>query len=811
MLASVADGSRRMVYSITSSGEIFKTLLDDVMFAIPNFVDRHLAAACGDDAALQDTTHVPDANQIAARVKILKEIRTLDQDVETRYQGIAMRIGQALGSAPWYSSNEWDEVSTNEVASLIGSRGTVDKFCVHKYLMAHHERFAAHSTDFLGTQKFWVRPRTALEDLSLVTTLISQQSPILDTFTAKAKRLAAASHERRASSSKPEVRLDPDTSFSPEEQAIIRVLIAFVRNTRTTQKDPYTIPVVTIVKRIGLYDVKISSAVVHQLLADIGVLAPWDDPVSRDRGLVTIPRREDPLASVSNPLPSLSTLGPDDFYPHDIVEHLRHDFGDLPAFVIDDVGAQELDDAVSIERISSEPNNYWVHVHIADPTLKVHPLHALAQQARLKFSTAYDVHQTDPMIPSSVMYEGLSLGSQSAKGIPDNVLTFSAKIDERGEILEHRVRPGILRNVQIMRYDDVDKLLGLPPAARVTPFSPLSSGPNVTAPPSLPPKYIEDLHALHSVAHRLVKNRFERDGLWWDMPTASVVVNPKPLPPNPSDLSHPCVYTGYPDLTYVVASQESIEYGARQLVAECMKAASRVASRFFLERDVPFVRRASSYPHVPGEGAWEALLAKRRPNGCLDVQTVLQANLTVPRGEYTLEPKGHFMLGVPDGEGYVRVTSPLRRYGDLVAHWQIKRALVAASGGPPGPQFDAAWLTEFMREMTTKEAALKAIERRHNLFWGLRYLQRWQDVAARGGLDRPNPLDAMEALVVREVETDVVFRRANIRVFIPSMGVPAKLEVKDGHLLKLGEKTLVRYERIELGCRPEFVVTPCEY
>ncbi|KIP04403.1 hypothetical protein PHLGIDRAFT_109664 [Phlebiopsis gigantea 11061_1 CR5-6] len=809
VLSSVSEGSRRTVWSITSSGEIFMTLVDDVMFAIPDFMDRNTVAACGDSSLLQEETHVPDANQIAARVRILKKLRSLEQEVETSYQTVAMRVAQALRSAPWYSSNEWHEVSTNEVVALAGLRGMVDKLCVHKYLMAHYERFTAHSSDFLGTQKFWVRPCTALEDLSLVTTLISQRSPVLDTFAEKARRLVAASRERRASSSNPAVRPDPETSFSSEEQAIIRVLIAFVRNTRTTQKDPYTIPVATIVKRVGLYNVKISSAVVHQFLSEIGAIAPWDDPVSRDRSLVTLPPRKDPLASLSNPVPSLSTLGPDDYYPNDMVAHLRHDFGDLPAFVIDDVGAQELDDAVSVEHIPSEPNNYWVHVHIADPTLKLHPLHALSQQARLKFSTAYDVHHTEPMIPSSVMYEGLSLGSQSEQGLPDNVLTFSAKIDERGEILEHRVRPGILRNVQVVRYDDVDRLLGLPPVDRTTPFSIPSSEERIDVPPSLPPTHIEDFRALHSIAHRLVRNRYERDGLWWDIPASTVVVTPKPLPPNPSDLSHPSIYTGYPDLTYVVNSQEKTERGARQLVAECMKVACRVASRFFIERDVPFVRRASSFPHVPGEGAWEALLAKRRDDGCLDIETIVKANITVPRGEYTLEPKGHYVLGVPDGEGYVRVTSPLRRYGDLVAHWQIKHALVAASGGQPKPLFDTTWLTEFAREMTTKEMALKAIERRHNQFWSFRYLQRWQ-ATAQSDHGRPNPLDAMEAIVIREAETDIVFHRSNIRVIIPSLGVPAKLEVKDGRLLNLGEKILVRYNQIELGCRPEFGVSLCD-
>ncbi|KAK2076306.1 hypothetical protein QBZ16_000830 [Prototheca wickerhamii] len=47
-------------------------------------------------------------------------------------------------------------------------------------------------------------------------------------------------------------------------------------------------------------------------------------------------------------------------------------------------------------------------------------------------------------------------------------------------------------------------------------------------------------------------------------------------------------------------------------------------------------------------------------------------------------PVPHAGLGLP---GYVQVTSPIRRYGDLLAHWQLKAAL----RGEPAP-FDPGQL-----------------------------------------------------------------------------------------------------------------------
>jgi len=61
-------------------------------------------------------------------------------------------------------------------------------------------------------------------------------------------------------------------------------------------------------------------------------------------------------------------LCPENVYPCDAVEHLRHDLGNFPVSVIDDAGAEELDDDLSVEPVPNEPCSAWIHVYIADPT-----------------------------------------------------------------------------------------------------------------------------------------------------------------------------------------------------------------------------------------------------------------------------------------------------------------------------------------------------------------------------------------------------------------------------------------------------------
>ena len=54
-------------------------------------------------------------------------------------------------------------------------------------------------------------------------------------------------------------------------------------------------------------------------------------------------------------------------------------------------------------------------------------------------------------------------------------------------------------------------------------------------------------------------------------------------------------------------------------------------------------------------------------------QTIMKRNRML-RGSLSIpQPAPHAGLGLP---AYIQVTSPIRRYGDLIAHWQLKVGLV---------------------------------------------------------------------------------------------------------------------------------------
>jgi exoribonuclease-2 len=124
---------------------------------------------------------------------------------------------------------------------------------------------------------------------------------------------------------------------------------------------------------------------------------------------------------------------------------------------------------------------------------------------------------------------------------------------------------------------------------------------------------------------------------------------------------------------------------------------------------LPF--RNQAQPELPPEEELQSL-----PPGPVRDSAIRRC---MPRSEVSLTPSGHASLGLAT---YTQVTSPIRRYSDLIAHFQIKAHL----RGDPLP-FPPEELQQML--MTTASTAYEAtlVERQTNRYWGLEYLRRHQD------------------------------------------------------------------------------------
>ncbi|KAH7911690.1 hypothetical protein BJ138DRAFT_1006122 [Hygrophoropsis aurantiaca] len=777
---------RAWILSLTPDGEIVQHVDADVYLEVPGVVPFTLATRAGQ-------TELPqNQNEVMARVEILKRLRQIDNTIVKAYNIIGQNNMDLHNLVKAKNPDEWATISLPAAADLIsdyegGSYTTL--LAVHKYMMNRPEEFVPDIVSHRFSQTFEVRPQSHLDKLQVVRALVRQKSPELQSFIEKARRIVQSNRTRAVKTwDGPLVMTEvDDISYTAQDRVIIDVLCHALRRSREIQTDPYSGVVAHIIKHLSdfyTFD-EADQRMLREVLVDIGELSPWDDLIAR-RGELNLDQRLDAdsptivaqnkiiernLALDARTLNPSAPLGEEDFYIRDPVEHLRHDFGDLPVYVVDDVGAEELDDGLSVESIPSEPGSAWVHVHIADPTSIIPPTHVFAHQARQMGFTSYFIQRTWPMLPTSLTHQRLSLGAASRSGQPEPVLTFSFKIDADGNIADWTVRAGLVKNIVTISYDAVDSILGYSKVVGSFPFGkpPQASTPSIST--QNDESRTNSLRLLDDIARRYrLRSQQLSNNFNYEIPKADISVQPKPLPQPPSHSLKPTQFEGFPHVTYEVKTQSHDEYGSRMMIADFMKCACRVASRWLTAQGVPMLRRVSQAPIAWSNNALEDLLSTRDERGYVDYFTALKAEIYMPPVDYTLEPGMHWSLGVPDGEGYIQVTSPLRRYGDLLAHWQIKSALLNSASSQAA--FSAEWLKSYGKEALSKGRVLKRAYEAHTRHWAYMYIDRWMK-HPQPAPDRVDPLGSITARLTSGVKVNRIARDYHWNCLLPGLGVKA--------------------------------------
>ena len=809
------------LYTLRSNGDVYIHQRTDVLFAIPNIISANLAERCGTDPI------TASPQELNARVEALKRLRDITLAAENAANGsnVAERH-QNLNIYNFVRSHEphkWGKTNVSEVTKLLYKEPTfLEFFGTHKHLMDNPIKYVADQ-NYLKTQTFSVRP---VEDVFEIQTIIRwikayrqmDTSGPYSRFINKAREiLRAYDEDKTRRDSGPMTQEPAKHKWSRNNELVLGFLLRSLRPQRSIQTDPYAVGRSSILKH--LYPEKeVTDSLTHETLIKLGVLAPWQDllVLLPEFDIDLEPEATSPRAIAEKALVERSystagsmagqVLGPEDFHPTDPLESVRHDFCNDRVFLIDDADAEELDDGFSLERIPSEPDNHWIHVHIADPAHLLHPGHALCHQARKRGATLYFMQKSYPLFPKALMHhptKGLSLGSDALNGAPNKVITFSIKVDGNANILDYTVRAGLIRNIKKTTYDTVNQALGLPPPAIRYPFGP---PPKTTLAPPISEEDLKDLRVLYRLANDQVQRRFREDRISFSLENARLTRLPH-IPNITSPTMKPSVFNGFPDMTYAVGSAIVDDTGSRNLVSEMMKLSCRVASRFALDHNLPFLRRGTDAIMASTEAAYKEILAQRSPHSYIPLHTNLERIAISPPGMFSLEPKQHHPLAVPEGEGYCRATSPLRRFDDLVEHWQLHHVLLG-SNAPPRPPFDVDALEKYLPELSAKDLSIRQGHAQNTNLFVLMFLKRWMDATAKGA-ERPfgDPLASMTAYTISIVR-DTFRGSFGCHLHLPEIGIKAQLVgLSPGSSFPLSTELKVKAKRIDLGIqRPRLVV-----
>lgn len=356
------------------------------------------------------------------------------------------------------------------------------------------------------------------------------------------------------------------------------------------------------------------------------------------------------------------------FPPPDLDANNRLDLTHLKVYTIDDESTLEIDDGVSLEYLADGRQRLWIH--IADPTRWLSPGDELDLEARRRSTTIYLPTGMVPMFPHELATGPMSLVQSQLCG----ALSFAVILDESGAVAEYSIHVSTIKPTYRLTYDDVDEMLQLG----------LQAEPEISA--------------IAAWSKRRHAWRVSQGAISISMPDSSIKV----------------------DENEEITVQLLEDCPSRQLVAEMMILAGELGARYAQTHNIPVPFRGQPQPELPPE---EELLIL--PAGPVRSSAIRRC---MPKSEMATTPSRHASLGL---DAYIQVTSPIRRYSDLLAHFQIKAHL----RGDPLP-LGVLEVQEIVQSigMAVREASL--VERQTNRYWILEYLRRhsgevWQAVVLR--------------------------------------------------------------------------------
>ncbi|KOP27517.1 ribonuclease [Hapalosiphon sp. MRB220] len=336
----------------------------------------------------------------------------------------------------------------------------------------------------------------------------------------------------------------------------------------------------------------------------------------------------------------------------------RLDLTYLKVYTIDDESTTEIDDGLSWEQLPDGRERLWVH--IADPTRFLMPEDELDLEARKRGSTVYLPTGMVPMFPEILATGPMSL----VQGQVCCALSFGVILDGSGAVEDYNIHASLIKPTYRLTYEDVDEVLDL----------------GVQAEP--------EIAAIAKWANKRKAWRYTQGAISINMPEAMIKVKE-------DDIN-----------IYVLDDSPS-----RQLVAEMMILAGEVAARYGQVHHIPLPFRGQPQPELPPE---QELL--QLPAGFVRACAMRRC---MPKSEMSITPVRHAGLGL---DTYTQATSPIRRYSDLLTHFQLKAHL----RGDILP-FSAEQLKEVMMTVTTITQEVTMVERQTNRYWALEYLRRCAD------------------------------------------------------------------------------------
>ncbi|MCI8379759.1 MAG: ribonuclease R [Lachnospiraceae bacterium] len=326
----------------------------------------------------------------------------------------------------------------------------------------------------------------------------------------------------------------------------------------------------------------------------------------------------------------------------------RADYRNLQTVTIDGEDAKDLDDAITLTK---EGNTYHLGVHIADVSQYVTEYSPLDKEALKRGTSVYLVDRVIPMLPHKLSNGICSLN----QGVDRLALSCMMDINEKGEVVEHRIEESVINVDRRMSYTSVHKIVEEEDEAERKEYKEL----------------IPMFELMYELAGILRERRFKRGSIDFDFAESKIILDPKGRP-----------------LDVKIYERNN----AHRIIEEFMLAANQTVAEEYFWLELPFVYRTHEVPDVEKIVTLNAFVSNfgytvrvgaddeihpkeiqkliKNVDGTPEEALISRLALrSMKQAKYTVSCEGHFGLAM---KYYCHFTSPIRRYPDLQIHRIIK-------------------------------------------------------------------------------------------------------------------------------------------
>ena len=324
----------------------------------------------------------------------------------------------------------------------------------------------------------------------------------------------------------------------------------------------------------------------------------------------------------------------------------RRDLRDEIIFTIDGADTKDIDDAVSIEKISD--NEYILGVHIADVSYYVKEGTKIDEEAYFRGTSVYLVDRVLPMLPHKLSNGICSLNENEDRFAMSCIM----HIDSKGNVTKYEITPSIIRSRKKMTYDNVNLILE----------------DNII--PDGYEKFADTLIVMEELSKILRKKMINRGYIEFESDEAKIIVD---------DACHPIDIKAREQRTgeqlienFMIVANETV---AGSIFYKNLPGIYRVHDKPNEKRIEEFIKFLSLHGYTP--------VGKSKIETPKDLQKILNSLENVPevkvlhdmairsqaKAIYSDVNIGHFGLG---SKCYSHFTSPIRRYPDLILHRLIR-------------------------------------------------------------------------------------------------------------------------------------------